>query len=86
MIEQSKEELQRLRDIPITIILNLKDSTRQQNIICPFHGDTSPSMTIYPKSNSYYCFGCSCSGQGAIDFLLESGCSFQEAIKELKNI
>lgn len=79
-----EEELQILRDIPITTILGLQNTGRQQNVVCPFHGDNNPSMTIYPKDNSYYCFGCSRNGQGAISFVLESGCTFEEAIKELK--
>jgi len=77
------EELQKLRDISIFDILGIRNTGRSKNIICPWHGDTNPSMTIYPEDNSYYCHGCSRSGSGAIDFLMESGGTFQEVINEL---
>jgi len=82
----NEKELEQLRNIPITDILGLRNTGRRRNVVCPWHGDTNPSMVIYPDTNSYYCFGCSRSGQGAIDFVLESGCSFKEAMEELKNI
>ena len=88
MTEQSKgnisdSDIERLRNIPITDILGIKNTGRRQHVVCPFHGDTNPSMTIYPEDNSYYCHGCSRSGSGAIDFLMESGGTFQEVINEL---
>jgi len=29
---------------------------------CPFHDDSTPSFTIYPEENKFYCFGCKVSG------------------------
>ena len=29
---------------------------------CPWHEDKTPSLQIYPRTNSYHCFGCSKSG------------------------
>jgi len=82
----SEEDMERLRNIPIADILGIKNTGRRQHVVCPFHGDTNPSMTIYPNDNSYHCFGCSRHGMGAIDFILESGCTFMEAVKELTNM
>jgi len=31
---------------------------RNDKCICPFHADSDPSLTFYPKTNSFYCFGC----------------------------
>jgi hypothetical protein len=29
---------------------------------CPFHEDSTPSFTIYPEENKFYCFGCKVAG------------------------
>ena len=29
---------------------------------CPFHRDASPSLTVYPETASFYCFGCGTGG------------------------
>ena len=29
---------------------------------CPIHQDTDPSFVVYPKTQSYYCFGCKSGG------------------------
>lgn len=38
--------------------------------LCPFHSEKSPSFTIFPKDNSFYCFGCGIGGN-AITFVRE---------------
>ena len=30
--------------------------------LCPFHNEKTPSFTVYPDSNSFYCFGCGTHG------------------------
>ena len=36
--------------------------------LCPFHNEKTPSFTVYPDSNSFYCFGCGAGGD-AITFI-----------------
>lgn len=82
------EDLQHLREIPIHTILGIKDNGRNIKVKCPFHGggrERTPSLLI-DTENCYKCFGCGIYGRGAIDFLLESGSSFQEVINELKQL
>jgi len=36
--------------------------------LCPFHSEKTPSFTVYPQDNSFYCFGCGIGGN-AITFI-----------------
>ena len=37
---------------------------KQNRICCPFHEDKTPSMQLYPKTNSAYCFSSNCTTHG----------------------
>ena len=51
--------------------------------LCPFHNERTPSFTIYPKTNSWHCFGCGAGGS-AIDFVMAyCGLDSLEAAKKL---
>jgi DNA primase len=50
---------------------------------CPFHQERSPSFSVSPTKQMYYCFGCQAGGD-AIKFLMELGKqSFTEVILNL---
>ena len=42
--------------------VNLKRSGSNLFGLCPFHGEKTPSFTVYPENNSFYCFGCGAGG------------------------
>ncbi len=46
----------------ISPYVNLKRRGKNLVGLCPFHGEKTPSFTIYPESGSFYCFGCGVGG------------------------
>ncbi len=37
-------------------------TNRQGMACCPLHNEKTPSFKVYPKTNSFYCFGCGAGG------------------------
>jgi DNA primase len=61
----------------------LKKKGREFVGVCPFHDDKSPSMTVSPAKQFYYCFSCGAGGN-AIKFLMElQRQSFSDVVLEL---
>ncbi len=61
---------------------NLKPD-KNNRLLCPFHNDKTPSLQIYPATNTYCCFSSNCNaGTGdAIQFIeLKEKCTKHEAL------
>ncbi|MDJ0804465.1 MAG: DNA primase [Desulfobacterales bacterium] len=51
--------------------------------LCPFHAEKTPSFTVSPHKQMFYCFGCG-EGGNVFSFLMKhQGLSFPEAVKQL---
>ena len=63
--------------------VKLKKSGKNYSACCPFHQEKTPSFTVSPDKQFYYCFGCGVSGN-AIGFLMEYDRSgFVESVESL---
>lgn len=63
--------------------ITLKKCGKDYMGLCPFHEEKSPSFSVSPTKQLYYCFGCSAGGN-AIKFLMEIGRnSFEEVVTSL---
>ena len=50
--------------------VKLKKTGRNYSACCPFHKEKSPSFTVSPDKQFYYCFGCGASGN-AVGFVMD---------------
>lgn len=63
-------ELRMRCDIEQVISSYVQLKRRGKNLVglCPFHNEKTPSFTVYPENQSYYCFGCGAGGE-VINFI-----------------
>jgi DNA primase len=63
--------------------ISLRKVGRNYKALCPFHNEKTPSFSVNPDKQFYYCFGCGASGT-SIGFLMNyARLSFVEAVHEL---
>jgi len=63
--------------------VKLKRTGRNYSACCPFHKEKTPSFSVAPDKQFFYCFGCGAGGN-AIGFLMDlEHLSFPEAVEEL---
>jgi len=63
--------------------VKLKKTGRNYSACCPFHKEKTPSFSVAPDKQFYYCFGCGAGGN-AIGFLMQlANLNFPEAVEEL---
>ena len=63
--------------------VNLRKAGRNYLGLCPFHSEKTPSFTVSPDKQMYYCFGCGERGT-AVSFLMKmDNLSFPEALRHL---
>lgn len=66
--------------------LTLKRSGSNLLCCCPFHHEKTPSFTVTPSKQMFYCFGCKEHGN-AIDFIMKyKNVPFVQAVEELAEL
>lgn len=83
--EATIEEIRRRTEIVSLIgeYVTLKKAGRNFLGLCPFHREKTPSFTVSPDKQMFYCFGCS-EGGNAVSFLMKlNGLTFPEALRHL---
>ena len=59
---------------------------KHHKICCPFHEEKTPSLVIYPQTNTWFCFGCSKTGD-VIQFIeFYEKCTKHEAILKAQGL
>ncbi len=67
----------------VSAYLPLKKDGRRYWGLCPFHHEKTPSFSVNPDLNLYYCFGCKAGGN-VVQFVMEmERVSFLDAVKLL---
>ncbi len=67
----------------ISSYVTLKRTGVNEKGLCPFHSERTPSFTVYPQTQSFYCFGCGAGGN-VIDFLMRiENLDFRAAVENL---
>lgn len=78
-------ELRQRADIESTVssYVTLKRRGKLLTGLCPFHNEKTPSFTVYPETQSYYCFGCG-SGGDVVTFIKNiENLDYVEAVRYL---
>ena len=78
-------ELHARCDIEQIISSYVQLKRRGKNLVglCPFHNEKTPSFTVYPESQSFFCFGCGVGGE-AINFIRRAeNLDYVEAVRFL---
>ncbi|MCD8346533.1 MAG: DNA primase [Lachnospiraceae bacterium] len=79
------EEVRLRSDIVSVVSGYVKLQRRGSNYfgLCPFHNEKSPSFSVSPGKQMYYCFGCGAGG-GVFNFIMEyENYTFPEAVRFL---
>jgi len=64
----------------------LRKSGRNYSALCPFHNEKTPSFSVNPDKQFYYCFGCGAGGN-AIGFVMDfDRVDFPQAVENLATL
>ena len=82
VIEAIREKLD-IVDIVRDYVPALKKAGRNYKAPCPFHNEKTPSFTVSPDKQIFYCFGCNEGGDMFTFVMKIEGLTFPEAARKL---
>ena len=65
--------------------ISLKRAGSNLKGLCPFHSEKTPSFTVYPADNSFYCFGCGAGGDAITFIRKRENIDYPDAVEFLAN-
>lgn len=65
--------------------ISLKRAGSNLKGLCPFHSEKTPSFTVYPADNSFYCFGCGAGGDAITFIRKRENLDYPDAVEFLAN-
>ena len=65
--------------------VSLKRAGSNLKGLCPFHSEKTPSFTVYPQDNSFYCFGCGAGGNAITFIRKRENLDYPDAVEFLAN-
>jgi DNA primase len=67
----------------VSEVVSLRQAGRNYLGLCPFHAEKTPSFTVSPDKQIFYCFGCGAGGDIFSFLMKHAGLTFPEAAREL---
>ncbi|WP_289710740.1 DNA primase [Desulfosporosinus nitroreducens] len=85
MPEEVIEEVRSRTDIVeiISEYVSLQRKGKNYLGLCPFHAEKTPSFTVTPEKQMFYCFGCNVGGNAFSFLMKKENWSFVESIQNL---
>ena len=83
--EEKISEIKNAADIVdiVSEAVLLKKAGKNHVGLCPFHSEKTPSFTVSPDKQIFYCFGCGAGGNVFTFLMKQEGLSFPEAVRRL---
>lgn len=83
--EEKISEIKNAADIVdiVSEAVLLKKAGKNHIGLCPFHSEKTPSFTVSPDKQIFYCFGCGTGGNVFSFLMKQEGLSFPEAVRGL---
>ena len=67
----------------VSEVVSLRQAGRNYLGLCPFHAEKTPSFTVSPDKQIFYCFGCGAGGNVFSFLMKQAGLTFPEAARDL---